>query len=174
GWQRRADGLPRISGACGANDPRRPGTLYASVHRMKPPGMEKPTGGIYRSTNGGRTWSEVWSGFGIDKVAVNPTRPSTIYAQGDHLLRSTNGGPTWTIAARARPAQTDPLTRLCTVGRTRPGQGSGMTPDAEGRPQRYLSRASAPTSRLRLGVPTCSRRPGRLACVSYSRRGSLG
>jgi len=97
-WHRRANGLP-VSVTSLADDPQRPGTLYASVHRMKlPSGMERPTGGIYQSTNGGRTWAEVWSGFGIDKVAVNPTRPSTIYAQGDHLLRSTNGGRTWTIA----------------------------------------------------------------------------
>jgi photosystem II stability/assembly factor-like uncharacterized protein len=97
-WHRRANGLP-VSVTSLADDPRRPGTLYASVHRMKlPSGMEKPTGGIYQSTNGGRTWTEVWSGFGIDKVAVNPTRPATIYAQGDHLLRSTNGGRTWTVA----------------------------------------------------------------------------
>jgi photosystem II stability/assembly factor-like uncharacterized protein len=97
-WRRRANGLP-VSVTSLAVDPRRPGTLYASVHRMKlPAGIERPTGGIYKSTNGGRTWTEAWSGFGIDKVAVNPTRPSTIYAQGDHLLRSTNGGRTWTIA----------------------------------------------------------------------------
>jgi hypothetical protein len=96
-WHRRANGLPGLSVTSLADDPRRPGTLYASVHKMKPPGIERPTGGIYKSTNGGQTWTEVWSGFGVDKIAVSPTRPSTIYAQGDHLLRSTNGGRTWTI-----------------------------------------------------------------------------
>ena len=61
------------------------------------------------TTDGGQTWSEVFAGFGVDKVAVDPARPSTLYAAGwagrdpthpneFRLLRSTDSGHTWTVA----------------------------------------------------------------------------
>jgi photosystem II stability/assembly factor-like uncharacterized protein len=97
-WKPMAQGLPANSVTSLAADPRRPGTVYASVHDTKGRYFQLPTGGIYQTTNGGQTWTEVWSGFGVDKVAVDPARPSTIYAAGGHLLRSTNGGHTWAIS----------------------------------------------------------------------------
>jgi len=45
-------------------------------------GVEKTTGAIYKTSDGGQTWTEVWFGSGIDKVAVDPERPSTVYAAG--------------------------------------------------------------------------------------------
>jgi hypothetical protein len=59
--------------------------------------------------HGGRTWSEVVSSIGVGKIAVDPARPSTIYATGwaswdkthpdkMRLLRSTDGGRTWAIS----------------------------------------------------------------------------
>jgi photosystem II stability/assembly factor-like uncharacterized protein len=97
-WQPAANGLPANSVTSLAIDPRQSGTVYASVHDTKAVALEIPSGGIYQTTNGGQTWTEIWSGFGVDKVAVDPTRPSTIYAAGDHLLRSTDGGHTWAIS----------------------------------------------------------------------------
>ncbi|MFL5960127.1 MAG: WD40/YVTN/BNR-like repeat-containing protein [Gaiellaceae bacterium] len=94
-WQPAANGLPADSVTSLAIDPRQPGTVYASVHNMSAVALEIPTGGIYETTNGGQTWTEIWSGFGVDKVAVDPTLPSTIYAAGNRLLKSTDGGHTW-------------------------------------------------------------------------------
>lgn len=112
-WQPKADGLPNAVTSLSA-DPRRPGTLYASVDvphssRTKAGDVEKPTGGIYTTRDGGRTWTELYAGFGVDKVAVDPTHPSTIYAAGwagrdpthaneFRLLRSTDSGQIWAIA----------------------------------------------------------------------------
>jgi photosystem II stability/assembly factor-like uncharacterized protein len=97
-WQPAANGLPANSVTSLAVDPRQSGTVYASVHNTKAVAVEIPGGSIYKTTDGGQTWTEIWSGFGIDKIAVDPTRPSTIYAAGDHLLKSTDGGHTWAIS----------------------------------------------------------------------------
>ena len=51
----------------------------------------------------------MFAGFGVDKVAVDPLRPSIIYGAGwtgrdpthaneFRLLRSTDGGHTWMVA----------------------------------------------------------------------------
>ena len=114
-WEPMANGLPGNAVTSLAADPRRPGTLYASVDiphstKTKAGYVEKPTGGIYMTTDGGQNWSEVFAGFGVDKVAVDPARPSTIYAAGwagrdpthaneFRLLRSTDGAHTWTVAS---------------------------------------------------------------------------
>ena len=109
-WQPKANGLPAGDITSLAVDPRRSGTVYASavvnLNKVKP---ENVAGGIYKTTNGGRTWSEVVSGIGVGKIAVDPARPSTIYATGwaswdkthpdkMRLLRSTDGGRTWAIS----------------------------------------------------------------------------
>jgi photosystem II stability/assembly factor-like uncharacterized protein len=111
-WQPAANGLPRapihalVEGGnfvtSLAADPRTPGTLYASVHPWSDRGIVKPTGGIYKTTNGGDTWSELYTGFGVDRVAIDPARPSTIYAAGAGLFRSTDSGRTWAIATTSK------------------------------------------------------------------------
>jgi photosystem II stability/assembly factor-like uncharacterized protein len=113
-WQPMMNGLPAIGVTSLATDPRRTGTLYATVDtsqtsKSKTGNIEKSIGAIYKTTDGGQTWSAVFSGFGVEKIAVDPTRPSTVYAGGlagrsptrpntFRLLRSTNGGRTWAIA----------------------------------------------------------------------------
>ncbi len=53
------------------------------------------SGWIYKSTDGGITWTGLRGG-GLRLVAVAPDRPGTVYAAGPFsLLRSTNGGRTW-------------------------------------------------------------------------------
>ena len=79
------------------------------TYKTKAGDVEKPTGASYKTTDGGRTWSEIFSGFGIERVAVDPARPSTVYAAGwagrdpthpnaFRLLRSTDGGHSWIVA----------------------------------------------------------------------------
>jgi photosystem II stability/assembly factor-like uncharacterized protein len=67
-------------------------------------------GGLFRSTDGGMTWSSVFNDkpvSSVSAIAVAPSRPSTVYigtgesnlrndvAFGDGVWRSTDGGTTW-------------------------------------------------------------------------------
>jgi photosystem II stability/assembly factor-like uncharacterized protein len=78
------------------------GTVYAAFGAK----------GIYQTSDGGRTWTQSWPesglapGVGAGLVAVNPARPTSIYASAyypsdrstaTHILRSTNSGLTWTV-----------------------------------------------------------------------------
>jgi len=100
-WQRIGDGLPYATGHPGggvnalAIDPRRTGTVYAALTQ----------GGIYKTTNGGQTWTRtIYSNADVYAVAVDPARPATIYAAGagaypePRILRSTTSGHTWATA----------------------------------------------------------------------------
>ena len=111
-WQPMMNGLPANDVTSLAVDPRRAGTIYASVvtdRNQVKPNPVAVHGAIFKTTDGGQTWSEVFSGFGVEKVAVDPKRPSTIYAVGwaffdpahgskVRVLRSTDSGRTWTVA----------------------------------------------------------------------------
>ena len=77
------NGLPANDISSLAVDPRRAGTIYASVVIPQPESIATLSdGAIYKTTDGGHTWSEVFSGFGVENIAVDPARPSTIYAAG--------------------------------------------------------------------------------------------
>jgi photosystem II stability/assembly factor-like uncharacterized protein len=80
-----------------ALDPRSPNVLYAGT------GL-----GVYKTTNGARTWKlaskgidvggglahRMYEGF-IYEIAIDPLHTSTIYAAGRGVWKSTNGGATW-------------------------------------------------------------------------------
>ena len=100
-WSFIGHGLPQdgvvTSLAAGA------GTVYAAFGEK----------GIYETSDGGRTWTQSWPhsgsaapGLGAGVLAVDPARPTTIYASayypdnratGTHILRSNDGGRTWTV-----------------------------------------------------------------------------
>ncbi len=76
-----------------ASLPDNPQVIYAGVFA-----------GVYRSVDGGTTWS--WAGRGLDarfpvlNLTIDPSRPSTLYAgQFAGLYKSVNGGATWTLTA---------------------------------------------------------------------------
>jgi photosystem II stability/assembly factor-like uncharacterized protein len=113
-WQPIARGLPisHTRGTCHCLslgsvraltvDPRRSGTVYAALTQ----------GGIFKTTNGGQTWTRTLDTplFLISTAAVDPARPTSIYASGQgetgdgpRILRSTDGGYTWAWAPRATP-----------------------------------------------------------------------
>ena len=86
-----------------AVDPQQPDRVYAGVHTGQ--GM----GAIDETSDGGRTWRLAVSTVAVYSIAVNPSRPTTIYAAGwagrdatygntFRMLRSTDRGRTWTIA----------------------------------------------------------------------------
>ena len=99
----------------GANDivisPTNPNILYASVWENNP-GINGKNSGVYRSTDGGKTWTKSDNGFPTDEgkgrigLAVSQTNPNKVYAFMDHrnkgeekgaaeIYRSVDGGLTW-------------------------------------------------------------------------------
>jgi photosystem II stability/assembly factor-like uncharacterized protein len=66
-------------------------------------------GGVFRSTNGGRTWHVVSKGLPlfpyVNSFAADPHVPGRVYAtlNGDGLFRSDDGGRTWTAADAGLP-----------------------------------------------------------------------
>lgn len=65
--------------------------------------------GIYRSSDGGETWSQtndgnlsnIYSSFGwyFGNIRVRPDNSDVVFALGQTLARTTNGGQTWTYIA---------------------------------------------------------------------------
>ena len=69
-------------------------------------------GGIYRSTDGGKSWSEdlaspALPGFTITRILTSPLDAQTVYVTvanvwASHVFRSKDGGATWTDIDRGR------------------------------------------------------------------------
>jgi PKD repeat protein len=51
--------------------------------------------GIWRTTNGGTSWTVVSTATGFKDAEFHPTNPSIVYAAGTSFRRSTDGGVTW-------------------------------------------------------------------------------
>ena len=110
-WQPMMNGLPANDVTSIAVVPRHAGIIYAAVQiDLNRANRNAVHGAIYKTVDGGQTWSEVFSGVGVERIAVDAARPSTVYAAGwagrnptthanaDRLLRSTDGGHTWAVA----------------------------------------------------------------------------
>ncbi len=96
-------------------DAKNPDVMFASLwdfrrkgwtFRSGGEGPESPSGsGLYRSSDGGRTWQEVTGGglpakpYGRIAVAVAPSNSNVVYAMVENvksaLFRSDDGGKTW-------------------------------------------------------------------------------
>jgi photosystem II stability/assembly factor-like uncharacterized protein len=82
-----------------ALDPSSPQTLYAAMGSFDP-----TTNGIYKSTNGGKTWAPAGNfphvATASIRVAIAPSSTQTLYAASatspPALYKSTDGGQTWT------------------------------------------------------------------------------
>jgi len=71
--------------------PSQPATIYAGLRN---------DGGVYRSTDGGLSWTFAGAGLGrtvfVTALAVDAAQPGTVYAvAGITLYRSVNGGASW-------------------------------------------------------------------------------
>jgi photosystem II stability/assembly factor-like uncharacterized protein len=159
-WRRLAaapfDGLAIASLAI---DPRRPRVLYAGAAyarrgasgvwggRVFPPGTRRA--GVYRSTDGGRTWrlrlvrpatDKFRFGGGVTRIRLDPVRSRIVYAAvlGHGLYRSSDGGGSWTRILRAQVgADGSPQRIEFDIARSRPNwlyayRGSDGAADAGG------------------------------------------
>ncbi|HEX7326478.1 MAG TPA: hypothetical protein VF292_14180 [Rhodanobacteraceae bacterium] len=116
-WQKVLYKGPDVGGMGLAFDPQNPQIVYATLWATRrppwsvyPPSIE-PGSGIYKSTDGGSTWTQLTRGLpskGVGKIgiAVAPTDPSRVYAiigtksadGGGGLYRSDDAGATWKLA----------------------------------------------------------------------------
>jgi photosystem II stability/assembly factor-like uncharacterized protein len=58
---------------------------------------------IYRTTNGGTSWSQVFSGHSCKDIAIHPTNNNILYASGTNFYRSTNNGASWSQVTSGVP-----------------------------------------------------------------------
>jgi photosystem II stability/assembly factor-like uncharacterized protein len=81
-------------------DPRKSGTLFASTWTREQYGEG---GGIYRSSDGGRNWSESGlSGHAVRALVAAPSDPNTLVAGAlDGVFRSRDGGKHWEMITPA-------------------------------------------------------------------------
>ncbi len=98
-----------------AVDPSNAATAYvASYGSTVSNGVFERTGGVFKSTNGGQSWTAANSGLeetDIQALAIDPANPATLYAGtgsifggGDGVFKSTNGGQSWTAANSGLPS----------------------------------------------------------------------
>jgi photosystem II stability/assembly factor-like uncharacterized protein len=109
-WQSIGEGLPSDERATFALslaiDPTDSDVLYVGTGGFVGGGQ-----GVYKSTDGGDTWSASNRGmldYRITAVAVDPLGAQTVYAGSDagELFKSTDGGQTWQEMTDDLPAQT--------------------------------------------------------------------
>jgi len=105
-------------------DPTNPRVLYASfwetIRRPWELVSGGPGSGIFKTTDGGDTWTELTDNPGLPKglkgrigVAVSPARPSRVWALIEHaekggLYRSDDGGTSWEQVSEDREIQQRP------------------------------------------------------------------
>ncbi len=97
-----------------ALDTSQPNTVYASLWQTRRPPWNVyppsngPGSGLYKSTDGGKTWAQLTNGLpkrvGHVGIGIAPSQPSRVYAQVDTgsdvadggVYRSDDAGATWT------------------------------------------------------------------------------
>lgn len=100
------------AGACDLTmDPTNPNVLYAGIWEVyrKPWTLESggPGSGIFKTTDGGDTWTEITRNQGLPKgtigivgITVSPANPDRVWAiveaEDGGVFRSDNSGKTWT------------------------------------------------------------------------------
>ncbi len=105
-WTQLLQGLPSPS-LCGrtalALAPSSPSTMYAQIADSNDDVL-----GIYRSTNGGNSWTSIGGTHFADErqmsynntIVVHPSNPNHVLCGGVDLHRTTNGGTTWRKVTR--------------------------------------------------------------------------
>ncbi|MGI9103133.1 MAG: WD40/YVTN/BNR-like repeat-containing protein [Terriglobales bacterium] len=112
-------------------DPRNPERVFAAV--LGHPYGPNPERGVFRSTDGGKTWKKVFykdENTGAVELAFDPKNPEILYAvlfagrrppwttggtilgAGSGLFKSTDAGDTWQPLTRGLPTWTEKLGRI--------------------------------------------------------------
>ncbi len=109
-WQRVLFKSDRASAVDLVMDPGNPNVLYASLDQLQRLPWDDisggPDSGLYKSTDGGETWTDITRNPGLPKgvigkigLALSPPRPNRIWAlveaEDGAVFRSDDGGATW-------------------------------------------------------------------------------
>ena len=107
-WAQANTGLPAICGgpdvSAIAADPNHPDTVYAA--------LALSCGGLFVTTNGGGSWSQIgaaWSGDEVHSIAVDPANSQILYmtvpigTNLDQLQVSQDGGASWKPVGSSLP-----------------------------------------------------------------------
>jgi photosystem II stability/assembly factor-like uncharacterized protein len=96
-WQQVNDGIRNFYVGSLFMNPTNPDILLAGTGTA----WASPGGGVYLTTNGGRTWKQTLSvGLMIESVEFSTTNPQIAYAGGfQEVYRSEDGGSTWTLVS---------------------------------------------------------------------------
>ena len=101
-WTQSISGMIRLGVSSIVVDPSNPNTIYIGTGDRD--GGDAPGYGVWRSTDGGLTWSSHNSGMGnrtISEIIMHPTNPSIMYAASTngYVYRTSNGGSTWSASS---------------------------------------------------------------------------
>ena len=98
GWPVVSNGIEAATAQKVFVAPTQPATVFASM-----------SSGVFRSTNGGASWTPVGPGLpssGVTAFAASPRSPSTVYAAtSEGLFRSPDAGLTWTRLGVSEPVR---------------------------------------------------------------------
>ena len=107
-WSKSVTGLTRLGVSSIVVHPSTPSTIYIGTGDRD--GGDAPGYGVWRSTDGGATWSAHNTGMGnrtVYELLMDPTNVNRLIAttNGSRIYRSTDGGATWTFSSAGTNAK---------------------------------------------------------------------
>lgn len=101
-------------------DPNNPNILIAITNNR-----------IYRTTNGGANWTQVFSGHNCKDIAMHPGNSNILYAAGTNFYRSIDNGQSWTQITAGVPTGVQRLALAVSANQPNyiyilAGDGSGL------------------------------------------------
>ena len=98
-WTPLTDNLPTLGVSSIAIDTSNTNIMYMGTGDRD--GGDAPGLGVYKSTNGGLSWTAANTGMGnrvVGKILINPSSPSTLLAATSNgIYKSTNSGASWQL-----------------------------------------------------------------------------